>query len=123
MVPGDTPDALLAAVQKAVLQALAQPASRERRAGLDLSYEALAGVATSKRLSDLSARYAKIAKSHADGFTTCGIKVNRLADIHGIGPHLDGQCNLSNHVTRMGADHATAQDLAVAMGFRAAVEE
>ena len=74
MVPGNTPDALLAAVQKAVLQELAQPASRERRAGLDLSYEALTGVATSKRLSDLSARYAKIAKSHADGFTTCGIR-------------------------------------------------
>ena len=118
MVPGNTPDALLAVVQKAVLQELAQPASRERRAGLDLSYEALTGVATSKRLSDLSARYAKIAKSHADGFTTCGIKVNRLADVHRIRPHFNRQRNFANHVACMRADHADAQDLAVAVRFR-----
>ena len=31
--------------------------------------------------------------------------------------HLDRQGNLPDHVTGVGADHATAQDLAVAVGF------
>ena len=49
--------------------------------------------------------------------------MNRLADIQGISPHLNRQRNLTNHVTRMRADHAATQDLAVAMGFGAVVKQ
>lgn len=63
MVPGDTPDALLAAMQKTVLEALAQAAMRERMNTLDMRYEGLTGAAAAKRLGDLSARYAKIVKA------------------------------------------------------------
>jgi tripartite-type tricarboxylate transporter receptor subunit TctC len=63
MVPGDTPEPLLALMQKAVLEALGQPAMRERLNGLDMQYEGLTGAAANKRLNDLSARYAKIAKA------------------------------------------------------------
>ena len=63
MVPGDTPDALLAAMQKTVLEALQQAAMRERMNTLDMRYEGLTGAAATKRLNDLSARYAKIVKA------------------------------------------------------------
>ena len=63
MVPGDTPDALLAAMQKTVLEALQQAAMRERMNSLDMRYEGLTGAAAAKRLGDLSARYAKIVKA------------------------------------------------------------
>lgn len=63
MVPGDTPEPLLAAMQKAVIDALNQPALKERIASLDMVYEGLTGAAANKRLNDLSVRYAKIAKA------------------------------------------------------------
>ena len=40
--------------------------------------------------------------------------MNRLAYVYGIRPHFNRQYN---HVARMRADHATAQDLAVLVGF------
>ena len=43
------------------------------------------------------------------------MRVNSLADIDCIGAHLNGQCNIANHVASMGADHAAAQDFAVAV--------
>ena len=43
------------------------------------------------------------------------MRVNRLADVHRVRAHLDGQCNLPDHVAGMGADQAAAQDLAVAL--------
>ena len=55
--------------------------------------------------------------SHAYAFAQRGMWVDGLADIHCISPHFNGQCNLANHVASMGADHATAQNFAVAMGF------
>ena len=45
------------------------------------------------------------------------VRVNRLAYIHRVGTHLNGQRNLANHVARVRADHAAAQDLAVAVGL------
>ena len=59
-------------------------------------------------------------RRHADAFAQRRMRVNRLADVHGVSTHLDGQRNLADHVAGMGADHATAQDLAVAVavGFR-----
>jgi hypothetical protein len=41
--------------------------------------------------------------------------VDGLADVHGVGAHLDGQGDLADHVARVGADDAAAQDLAVAV--------
>lgn len=63
MVPGDTPEPLMSSMKKAVLDVLAQPALRERIATLDMAYEGLTDAAATKRLMDLSTRYAKIAKA------------------------------------------------------------
>jgi hypothetical protein len=45
------------------------------------------------------------------------VRVDGLADVHGVGAHLDGQGDLADHVARVRADHAAAQDAAVAVGF------
>lgn len=63
MVPGDTPEPLMSSMKKAVLDVLAQPALRDRMATLDMAYEGLTDAAATKRLIDLSTRYAKIAKA------------------------------------------------------------
>lgn len=63
MVPGDTPEPLLAAMQKATQAVFQQSALQERIASMDMVYEGLVGAAASKRLSDLSSRYAKIARA------------------------------------------------------------
>ena len=52
---------------------------------------------------------------HADALAQRGVRVNRLADVHGVCTHLDSQRNLTNHVARVRADHAAAQNLAVAV--------
>ena len=49
-------------------------------------------------------------RRHADVFAQRGVRVNRFAYVYRISPHLDGQCNLANHVTGMRVDHAAAQD-------------
>ena len=54
---------------------------------------------------------------HANAFAQSGVWVNGFANVDGICAHLDGQGHFANHVTRMGAHHAAAQDLAVAMGL------
>ncbi len=56
-------------------------------------------------------------RRHADALAQRGVRVDGLADVHRISAHLDGQGDLANHVARMRADHAAAQDLAVAVGF------
>jgi tripartite-type tricarboxylate transporter receptor subunit TctC len=63
MVPGDTPEPLLAAMQKAMINALNQTAMKERLVNLDMTYEGLTGAAALNRLNDLSARYSKIVKA------------------------------------------------------------
>ncbi|MEN9538779.1 MAG: hypothetical protein RLZZ126_1014, partial [Pseudomonadota bacterium] len=63
MVPGDTPEPLLAAMQKAVLEVLAQPVLQQRLADMDMRAEGLTGTAATKRLNDLSARYAKVVQA------------------------------------------------------------
>ena len=63
MVPGDTPELLLAAMQKATQAVFAQAALQERIASMDMVYEGLTDAQASKRLTDLSARYAKIVKA------------------------------------------------------------
>ena len=54
-------------------------------------------------------------RRHADGFPKGWVRVNRFADIHGIGTHFYRQGNLANHVARVGTDNAAAQNLAVAV--------
>ena len=56
-------------------------------------------------------------RRHANALAQRRVWVNRLANVHRVRAHLDGQGNLANHVAGMGADHAAAQNLAVAMGF------
>ena len=52
---------------------------------------------------------------HADALAQRGMRMDGLADVHRVGAHLDGQRNLTNHVARVSADHAAAQNLAVAV--------
>ena len=56
-------------------------------------------------------------RRHADALAQRGVRVNRLADVDGIRTHLNGQRHFTNHVARMRADHAAAQDLAVTVGL------
>ena len=56
-------------------------------------------------------------RRHADALAQRGVRVDGLADVHRISSHLDGQSHLTNHVARMRADHAAAQDLAVAVSL------
>jgi hypothetical protein len=60
---------------------------------------------------------------HANAFTQCRVRVNRLADVDRVSAHFDGQCNLANHVARMGADHAAAEDFAVTVSFWTVVKQ
>jgi hypothetical protein len=62
-------------------------------------------------------------RRHANALAQRGVRVDGLADVYGIRTHLDGQGDLADHVTRVGADHAAAQDLAVAVGFGAVVKQ
>lgn len=63
MVPGDTPPPLLAAMQKAVLDAMKSQALQDKLALFDMVGEGLTGPAATKRLTDLSTRYGKIVKA------------------------------------------------------------
>ena len=62
-------------------------------------------------------------RRHANGFAQRWMRMDRLADVHSVCTHFNGQGNLTNHVARMGADHAAAQNLAVAVGFWGVVEQ
>jgi hypothetical protein len=62
-------------------------------------------------------------RRHANALAQRRMRVNRLANVHCIGAHLNGQGNLANHVAGVGAHHAAAQNLAVAMGLRAVVKQ
>ena len=62
-------------------------------------------------------------RRHADGFPKGWMRVNRLANVHRIHTHLNRQRNLTNHVACMRADHAAAEDIAVAMGFGTVIKQ
>ena len=62
-------------------------------------------------------------RRHADALAQRGVRVNCLANVHGVCAHLNRQRNLTDHVAGVGADHAAAQNLAVAMRFRAFVKQ
>jgi tripartite-type tricarboxylate transporter receptor subunit TctC len=63
MVPGDTPEPLLAQMQKATQTVFTLGTVQERIASMDMVYEGLTGAAAAKRLNDLSARYSTIVKA------------------------------------------------------------
>jgi tripartite-type tricarboxylate transporter receptor subunit TctC len=60
MVSSATPEPVMQAMQKAVLDALTQSELQKRIASLDMDYEGLTGSAAAKRLSDLHTRYGKV---------------------------------------------------------------
>ncbi len=37
-------------------------------------------------------------RRHANALSQRGVRMDRLADVHGVGAHLDGQRNLANQV-------------------------
>jgi len=63
MVPAATPEPIVQALQKAMVDALARADVRARLENLDLHYEGLTGAAASKRLADLSERYGKVIRA------------------------------------------------------------
>jgi tripartite-type tricarboxylate transporter receptor subunit TctC len=63
MVPAATPEPVVQAIQKAMMDALARADIRARLDGLDLHYEGLTGTAATKRLADLSERYGKVIRA------------------------------------------------------------
>ena len=52
---------------------------------------------------------------HVNALAQRWMRVNGFADVHRVCTHLNGQCNLANHVAGMGADHAATQNFAVTM--------
>ena len=62
-------------------------------------------------------------RRHANAFAQRRVRMNSLANVHSVCAHLNGQSDLANHVARVCADHATAEDFAVAVGFGAVVKQ
>jgi len=51
---------------------------------------------------------------HADALAQRGVRVDGFADVHRVRIQLDGESHFADHVARVRAEHAAAQDLAVA---------
>lgn len=60
MVPTATPEPVVNALQKGIVDALNRPDVQQRLSNLDLHIEGITGAAASQRLADTSARYAKV---------------------------------------------------------------
>ncbi len=63
MVPAATPDAVMSVLTKSFEQAMKKPEFQARLKQLDMHLELQTGAAASKRLTDLSARYGRLAKA------------------------------------------------------------
>jgi tripartite-type tricarboxylate transporter receptor subunit TctC len=63
MVSSATPELVLQALQKAVMDALAQADMQKRITSIDMDYEGLTGSAAAKRLADLHERYGRVIKA------------------------------------------------------------
>ena len=59
MAPAATPDAVVKTLEKAILEALQRPEVAQRLQSLDLHFEGTGTAAATKRLADMSVRYAK----------------------------------------------------------------
>jgi hypothetical protein len=62
-------------------------------------------------------------RRHANALAQRRVRVNGLANIDGICAHLDRQRDFTDHVAGVGADHAAAQNLAIAMRLFAVVKQ
>ena len=60
---------------------------------------------------------------HADRLAQRRVRMDRLADVHRVGAHLDGQRDLADHVAGVRADDAAAEDLAVAVRLGRVIEQ
>ncbi|MEY5100044.1 MAG: hypothetical protein RJA36_2763 [Pseudomonadota bacterium] len=63
MVPAATPESVMQPLQQVMAEALKRPDIQSRLAALDMAVEAQTGAAASKRLTELSERYAKIVRA------------------------------------------------------------
>ena len=63
MAPGNTPEALMQTMAKAITDALARPEVQARIHELDMRYEGLTGSAASNRLKNLSDQYGRIIRA------------------------------------------------------------
>ena len=63
MAPGNTPEALMQTLTKAIGDALARPEVQARLADLDMGYEGLTGAAAANRLKKLSDQYGRIIRA------------------------------------------------------------
>ncbi len=60
---------------------------------------------------------------HADAFTQRRVRMDGFANVYRVCAHLYSQSHFANQVACIGADDAAAQNLAMAMGFGAVVEQ
>ena len=60
---------------------------------------------------------------HPDRLPQRRMRMNRLPDVHRVRAHLDRQRDLADHVARVRADDAAAEDLAVAVGLGGIIEQ
>jgi hypothetical protein len=52
---------------------------------------------------------------HADGFRERRVRVNGLADVDGIAPHLDCEAHFADQIARMRADDSAAEEAMIAL--------
>ena len=50
------------------------------------------------------------------------MRMDRLANVYSVRTHLDGKCNFTNHVARVGSHNATTQNFAVTVSLWRVVE-
>ena len=62
-------------------------------------------------------------RRHANALGQRRVRVNCFADVHGVCTHFNSRRNLTDHAARMRADHAAAQDLAVAVRLWAVIKQ
>ena len=65
----------------------------------------------------IRARTMRHFRRHANAFAQRGVWVDGFADVHSVSAHFNRQRYLADHVARVRAHHAAAQDLAVAVGL------
>ena len=56
-------------------------------------------------------------RRHADALSQRGVGVDGFTDVYGVCAHLNRECNLANHVARVGAHNTAPQNAAMTMRF------
>lgn len=62
-------------------------------------------------------------RSHADALTQRGGWMDGLTDINSVCTHLNLQSNFANHIARVRADHAAAENVAMAVCLWSVIEQ